>query len=140
MASIADNWSRWEPPGRVKGARGVTSPLILGRESCLPEVEKPRVLNSSEPAIRAAADPLGRRWSASLSRFISNTMPDSGKPLSKEWFLTFPSLGDPSLSLLSSLSPSLELGWETAPMLYVVDAADVVRVGGKPLSKPEITS
>ena len=58
VASIAD--SRWEPPGRVKGARGVTSPLILVRGSCLPEVEKPRVLNRSEPAIRAATDPLGR--------------------------------------------------------------------------------
>ena len=58
VASIED--SRWGPPGRVKGARGVTSPLILARESCLPEVEKPRVLNRSEPAIRAAADPLGR--------------------------------------------------------------------------------
>ena len=41
---------------------------------------------------------------------------------------------------MSSLSPSLELGWETAPILYVVDAADVVRVGGNPLSRPEITS
>ena len=60
VASIADNGSRWEPPGREKGARGVTSPLILARGSCLPEVDKPRVLNKSEPAIRAAADPLGR--------------------------------------------------------------------------------
>jgi hypothetical protein len=37
--------------------RGYVS-VNFPRESCLP-VEKPRILSSSEPAIRAAADPLG---------------------------------------------------------------------------------